>query len=35
MQRWGSREPGVRSQIQRLVRSVRFCASGYYRALLR
>jgi hypothetical protein len=33
--RWRSREPSVRSQAQRLVRSAREFANGHYRALLR
>jgi hypothetical protein len=32
--RWRSREPSVRSQAQRLVRSARAFANGGYRALL-
>jgi hypothetical protein len=32
--RWRSREPSVRSQVQRLVRSARHLAAGGYRALL-
>lgn len=33
--RWRSREPSVRSQVQRLIGSVRWSGAGGYRDLLR